>query len=174
MPSIVGKRRGKQTYYYLVESARVDGKPRIVSQEYLGTAEELTARLQGEASGVPDRTQHKRFGDLAAVWVVEPPWVRWRLGSLDSNRLVGLRLVMVGGLVLGRWDVVEGAVQPHGVEPGDPAEGGELDVVDGLPGTLSGTADQLGLVQRVDRLSQRVGPSRQLHPIAGVPIEVCG
>jgi hypothetical protein len=31
MASIVGKRRGKQTYYYLVESARVQGKPRIVS-----------------------------------------------------------------------------------------------------------------------------------------------
>src|SRR5680860_1347728 len=68
MPSIVGKRRGKQTYYYLVESARVDGKPRIVSQEYLGTAEEVMARLQGTDSGLPDRTQHKRFGDVAAVW----------------------------------------------------------------------------------------------------------
>jgi hypothetical protein len=41
MPSIVGKRRGAQTYYYLVESARVDGKPRIVSHEYLSTAEHL-------------------------------------------------------------------------------------------------------------------------------------
>lgn len=68
MPSIVGKRRGNQTYYYLVESARVEGKPRIVSQEYLGTAEEVTARLQGTGSGEPDRSQHKRFGDLAAVW----------------------------------------------------------------------------------------------------------
>jgi hypothetical protein len=36
VPSIVGKRVGGQTYYYLVESARVDGKPRIVSQQYLG------------------------------------------------------------------------------------------------------------------------------------------
>jgi hypothetical protein len=36
MPSIVGKRRGERTYYYLVESARVDGEPRIVSQQYLG------------------------------------------------------------------------------------------------------------------------------------------
>ena len=68
MPSIVGKRRGQKTYYYLVESARVDGKPRIVSQEYLGTAEEVTARLKGTSVGEPDRTQHKRFGDLAAVW----------------------------------------------------------------------------------------------------------
>jgi len=66
--SIVGKRRGKHTYYYLVESARVDGRPRIVSQQYLGTTEEVMARLEGAAAGVPDRTQHKRFGDLAAVW----------------------------------------------------------------------------------------------------------
>jgi transposase len=70
MPSIVGKRRGKHTYYYLVESARVDGKPRIVSQEYLGTAEEVMAKLAGAATGEPVRSQHKQFGDLAAVWSV--------------------------------------------------------------------------------------------------------
>ncbi|HZD01196.1 MAG TPA: IS1634 family transposase [Actinomycetes bacterium] len=66
----MGKRRGKRTYYYLVESARVDGQPRIVSQQYLGTAEEVLARLSGTATGEPVRTQHKRFGDLAAVWSV--------------------------------------------------------------------------------------------------------
>nr|WP_210419947.1 hypothetical protein [Mycobacterium helveticum] len=70
MPSIVGKRRGQHTYYYLVESARVDGKPRIVSQEYLGTAEEVLAKLAGAGSGEPVRSQHKRFGDLAGVWSV--------------------------------------------------------------------------------------------------------
>ncbi len=70
MPSIVGKRRGNQTYYYLVESARVDGKPRIVSQQYLGSAEEVMARLAGGPGGQPVRSQHKRFGDVAAVWSV--------------------------------------------------------------------------------------------------------
>ena len=70
MPSIVGKRRGKHTYYYLVESARVDGQPRIVSQQYLGTAEEVLAKLSGQAAGEPVRSQHKQFGDLAAVWSV--------------------------------------------------------------------------------------------------------
>ena len=70
MASIVGKRRGRRTYYYLVESARVDGEPRIISQQYLGTAEEVLARLSGVATGAPVRTQHKRFGDLAAVWSV--------------------------------------------------------------------------------------------------------
>ena len=68
MPSIVGKKRGNQTYYYLVESARVDGKPRIVEQQYLGSAQEVMARLSGDPAGSPERTQHKKFGDLAAVW----------------------------------------------------------------------------------------------------------
>jgi transposase len=68
MPSIVGKKRGNQTYYYLVESARVDGKPRIVDQQYLGSAQEVMDRLSGAPSGSPERTQHKKFGDLAAVW----------------------------------------------------------------------------------------------------------
>jgi transposase len=79
MPSIVGKRRGNQTYYYLVESARVDGKPRIVSQQYLGSAEEVMAKLSGEAAGRAVRCQHRRFGDVAAVWSV-----------LDGLDVVGL------------------------------------------------------------------------------------
>src|SRR5664279_1335594 len=70
MASIVGKKRGNKTYYYLVESARVDGKPRIVDQQYLGTSEEVMARLSGAPAGAPERTQHKRFGDLAAVWAI--------------------------------------------------------------------------------------------------------
>jgi transposase len=70
MPSIVGKRRGNQTYYYLVESARVDGKPRIVSQQYLGSAEEVVAKLSGGEAGKPVRSQHRRFGDVAAVWSI--------------------------------------------------------------------------------------------------------
>ena len=70
MPSIVGKRQGNQTYYYLVESARVDGKPRIVSQQYLGSAAEVMAKLADAPGGGPVRSQHKSFGDLAAVWSV--------------------------------------------------------------------------------------------------------
>ena len=68
MTSVVGKKRGGATYYYLVESARVNGKPRIVSQEYLGTAEELAAAMRGGGLGLPDRVQHKDFGAVAAAW----------------------------------------------------------------------------------------------------------
>ncbi|MCA1700368.1 MAG: IS1634 family transposase, partial [Actinobacteria bacterium] len=66
--SIVGKKQGGKTYYYLVESARVGGKPRIVSQRYLGSAEEIATRLSERGPGEPDRTRHLAFGDVAAVW----------------------------------------------------------------------------------------------------------
>ena len=68
MASIVGKKRGTATYYYLVESARVNGQPRIISQEYLGTADELAAAMRGGGLGLPDRTRHKDFGAVAAAW----------------------------------------------------------------------------------------------------------
>ena len=71
MASVIEKRRKDgRTYYYLVESARVDGKPRIVSQQYLGSAAEVAVKLAGAQAGTPIRSQHKRFGDLAAVWSV--------------------------------------------------------------------------------------------------------
>jgi transposase len=70
MASLVGKRRGGRTYYYLVESARVAGKPRIIAQQYLGSGEELAARLSQAGPGEPARTRHRAFGDLAAAWQV--------------------------------------------------------------------------------------------------------
>ncbi|SRR6266496_52064 len=68
MAFIVSKKQDGKTYYYLAESARVDGKPRIVSQRYLGSAEEIAARLSEAGPGEPDRSRHLAFGDIAAVW----------------------------------------------------------------------------------------------------------
>jgi hypothetical protein len=68
--SIIKKRRGGSTYLYAATSARVAGRPRIVEQVYLGTEEEVIARLttaSGEDSGLPE-TEHRGFGDVAAVW----------------------------------------------------------------------------------------------------------
>jgi hypothetical protein len=83
------------------------------------------------------------------------PWVLGRLWLLDSNRLVSVRCVkIVRGFELVRGYVVEGSVEPDGVEPVDPGQRCELDVIDSLPG--SETADQLGLVEAVDRLGKSV------------------
>ncbi len=40
---------------------RVDGKPRIRNQQYLGTSVEVLARLSGASQGTPERTQRKAF-----------------------------------------------------------------------------------------------------------------
>jgi transposase len=86
MASIVGKRIGGQTYYYLREVARVGGKPKIVAQRYLGRAADIQAAVSG-ATVVPDRTRHLAFGDLAAAWGV----IR-RLGVVEIiDELVGSR-----------------------------------------------------------------------------------
>jgi transposase len=69
MSSLIGKRIGGQTYYYLREVARVGGKPKIVSQRYLGKAEDIAAAMEG-AAVAPDRTRHLAFGDVAAAWSV--------------------------------------------------------------------------------------------------------
>jgi transposase len=69
MASVVGKKIKGGTYYYLVESARVGGKPRIVSQRYLGSAADIAAAMDG-ATVAPARTRHLAFGDVAAVWVM--------------------------------------------------------------------------------------------------------
>jgi transposase len=69
MGSIVHKVVGGQTYYYLREMARVGGKPRMVSQRYLGRASDIGAAMDG-ALAVPERTRHLAFGDLAAVWSI--------------------------------------------------------------------------------------------------------
>ena len=41
-----------------------------MSQQYLGSAAEIAEKLAGAPSSTPVRSQHKRFGDLAAVWSV--------------------------------------------------------------------------------------------------------
>ena len=46
MASVIAKKKGNKLYYYVVESARVGGKPRIVRQTYLGTAEKLAELLK--------------------------------------------------------------------------------------------------------------------------------
>ncbi len=53
------------TYWYLVESARVNGQPRITWQRYLGKPEDIAARWQGGRPVVV-----AEFGALAALWSV--------------------------------------------------------------------------------------------------------
>jgi transposase len=69
MASLYPKKIGGNTYWYLREMARVDGKPKMVSERYLGTAADIGALLDArEAAVLPERTRHLAFGDVAAAW----------------------------------------------------------------------------------------------------------
>ena len=69
MASLYPKKVSGKTYWYLREMARVDGKPKMVSERYLGTAAEIAAAVQGrEEAALPERTRHLAFGDVAAAW----------------------------------------------------------------------------------------------------------
>src|SRR5680860_442892 len=58
-------------YWYLREMARVDGKPKMVSERYLGSAADIEALLDAqETATLPARTRHLGFGDVAAAWEV--------------------------------------------------------------------------------------------------------
>jgi len=95
MAFIVGKKQDGKTYYYLAESARVDGKPRIVSQRYLGSAEEIAARLSESGPGEPDRSRHLAFGDVAATFDMLR---RLRVAEI-VDEVVGSRRVDAGASV---------------------------------------------------------------------------
>lgn len=68
MASLVAKKKANQLYYYVVESARVDGKPRIVHQTYLGTAERVAALVKDRTAPVPLSATSLDFGLPGALW----------------------------------------------------------------------------------------------------------
>ena len=69
MASLVAKKKGNQLYYYVVESARVDGRPRIVHQAYLGTADKVAALVKDRTSPVPLSAASRDFGLPGALWL---------------------------------------------------------------------------------------------------------
>ncbi len=60
--------RGRR-YWQIVESRRVNGKPRPIVLAHLGTAEGLLRRLQ-EGPGKPVKAKVIEFGALAALWCI--------------------------------------------------------------------------------------------------------
>jgi transposase len=69
MASLIAKKKGNKLYYYVVESARVDGKPRIVHQAYLGTAEKVADLVKDRTSPVPLSATMRDFGLPGSLWL---------------------------------------------------------------------------------------------------------
>jgi len=71
MASLYKKVISGKPYWYLREMGWADGKPKLVSDRYLGTAADIEALLDArEAAMLPGRTRHLAFGDVAAAWGV--------------------------------------------------------------------------------------------------------
>jgi len=65
MSYIVKNKRKNRVYYYLAESARVNGKPRIISRKYLGSAEKV-ANMVTKGIRLP-KAEFSTVLDLGAV-----------------------------------------------------------------------------------------------------------
>ena len=71
MASLYKKVISGKPYWYLRQMGRVDGKPKMVSERYLGSGADIEALLDArEGAVLPARTRHLGFGDVAAVWTV--------------------------------------------------------------------------------------------------------
>jgi transposase len=69
MASLYRKVINGKPYYYLREMARVEGKPKMVSERYLGSVADIVRAMDAaQAAAMPERTGHLGFGDVAAVW----------------------------------------------------------------------------------------------------------
>ena len=69
MASLYKKVISGRPYWYLREMGWVDGKPKMVSERYVGTAADIEALLDArEAQMLPERTRHLDFGAVAAAW----------------------------------------------------------------------------------------------------------
>jgi transposase len=69
MASIVAKKKANKLYYYVVESARVHGNPRIVHQTYLGTADRVAALVKDRTAPIPLSATALDFGLSGSLWL---------------------------------------------------------------------------------------------------------
>ena len=65
MASIIKKKVNNNLYYYAVTSERVDGKPRITSQVYLGKVEDIVEKVTKPPK--PEAVESREFGSIAAL-----------------------------------------------------------------------------------------------------------
>ena len=69
MASLIAKRKKNKLYYYVVDSARLQGRPRIVHQTYLGSAEKVAALLKERTAPLPLSATRRELGLPGALWL---------------------------------------------------------------------------------------------------------
>jgi transposase len=69
MASLIKKYKKGKPYYYIVESKRINGKPRIINQVYLGAVNKILQTFQEKSTPAAQEIALTRFGPLA-LWDV--------------------------------------------------------------------------------------------------------
>jgi len=82
MGSIIKKTVKKYTYYYYVESKRINGKPKLVNQKYLGTAEKVLQHSQLAERQLTERVLYSDEAEFGAVTLIYD--IAVRLGIRDT------------------------------------------------------------------------------------------
>jgi len=67
MGSIIKKKIKNRNYYYYVESKRINGKPKLVNQKYLGTADKLLSTVLAAKSSLQERVLYSDVSEFGAV-----------------------------------------------------------------------------------------------------------
>jgi transposase len=65
------KIKNGRSYYYIRETQRIDGKPTVVNQVYLGSADRILTLLGGNHTAVLERLASKEFGALWALHQID-------------------------------------------------------------------------------------------------------
>lgn len=99
MPSLIAKTVRGRKYWQIVESRRVNGRPRSFVLAHLGRPESLLARLQG---GGPLRVRSVAHGAVAALWAQATTLDIAALIDAEVRRSRGGRLRRRAGLTPGQ------------------------------------------------------------------------
>ncbi len=70
MATIIKKIKKGKPYYYAVESGRVNGKPRIIWQKYLGSVKKIIKNAQNTQPPEPQEAIIFQYGGTAALWSI--------------------------------------------------------------------------------------------------------
>jgi len=70
MASIISKKIKNHTYYYYVESKRINGKPKLINQKYLGNAEKMLEKVLLAENPLGNRVLYSDAAEFGAVMLV--------------------------------------------------------------------------------------------------------
>ncbi|AKB37104.1 Mobile element protein [Methanosarcina siciliae C2J] len=109
MTTIIKKILNGNPYFYAVKSGRVNGKPRIVSQVYLGTADNIV-EMKKQCESLPYiKMKSFEYGKLAALFHVNE-----ELGFVDIvNKHIAKK--SIDGLSVGEYLLLDIVGKSHGV-----------------------------------------------------------